>query len=167
MKWCASHFNLLCGVLGVCAGRMPVDKQAALQVADQLEQVLALQATSHQDAVASLGRNCHLPNSCQTPLHAVLHYEQRWQQQLQQQGAVAGDGDNGQRTRQLKQQLVTDAVRDALAAGGCCASRASFVGACMGALLGVEAVPAGWLQKYEAIDAVQQWASTVCEARST
>lgn len=37
------------------------------------------------------------------------------------------------------------AVRACIMAGGCCASRASFVGACVGARLGVGAVPAGWI----------------------
>lgn len=137
---------------------MPLDRQLALQVADQLDQVLQLAATPHADAVEALGRNCHLPNSCQTPLHAVLHYEQQWQQLKQQQ--------EGREEQQgLKQQLLVAAVRDALRAGGCCASRAGFVGSCLGALLGVDAVPAAWLQKYESAEAVQAWAGEVCSSR--
>jgi hypothetical protein len=37
------------------------------------------------------------------------------------------------------------AVRACILAGGCCASRASFVGACVGARLGVAAVPQEWI----------------------
>ena len=37
------------------------------------------------------------------------------------------------------------AVRACIMAGGCCASRASFVGACIGARLGVAAIPPAWL----------------------
>lgn len=153
------------------AGRMPIDEHVAKQVADQLDQVLQLQATPHEDAVEALGRNCHLPNSCQTPLHAVLHYEQIWLQQHQQEGAGAAGRVDGQVVQQQslqqeqKQQILVGAVRDALAAGGCCASRASYVGACMGGLLGAEAVPAEWLQKYEAAERVLGWADAVCSSR--
>lgn len=155
-----------CVFVGVCAGRMPVDRQEALQVATHLECVLQLQATPHAEAVEAMGRNCHLPNSCQTPLHAVLYFEQQWhsqvqQQQQQQRGAGAGHEDEAA----VKQQVLMDVVRAALAAGGCCASRASFVGACMGALLGPEAVPAAWLSNYEAAGSVQGWADAVCSSR--
>jgi hypothetical protein len=138
---------------------MLLDGQLAAQVAAQLDQVLQLAATPHADAVETLGRNCHLPNSCQTPLHAVLFYEQQWQQQLRQQQQEQ----DGQ--QDLKQQVLVAAVRDALRAGGCCASRAGFVGACLGALLGAEAVPAAWLHKYESAVAVQAWAGDVCSRR--
>lgn len=137
---------------------MPLDRQLALQVAGQLDQVLQLAATPHADAVEALGRNCHLPNSCQTPLHAVLHYEQQWQQLKQQQ-------EEQEERQDVKQRVLVAAVRDALRAGGCCASRAGFVGACLGALLGVDAVPAAWLQKYESAEAVQAWAGEVCSSR--
>lgn len=144
------------------AGRMSVvDKQVALEVAVQLERVLQLQHTPHGDAVEQLGRNCHLPNSCQTPLHAVLQYEQQWQQQ--QQGCESAKDEGA--TAAAKQRVLVAAVRDALASGGCCASRASFVGACMGALLGVDALPAEWLRKHEAADQVQAWAREVCSCR--
>jgi hypothetical protein len=170
---------------------MPIDQQAALDVADGLERVLQLQVTPHAAAVGALGRNCHLPNSCQTPLHAVLCYEREWQQLQQQhmqgvlnerhnqlqdgaadQGETGSDceaaqhGFQGQRRQSLKQQMLVAAVRDALAAGGCCASRAGFVGACMGALLGAEAVPAEWAQKHEAHGSVLRWADSVCGSRN-
>lgn len=147
-----------CGLRCV-AGRMPLDRQLAVQVAGQLDQVLQLAATSHSDAVEALGRNCHLPNSCQTPLHAVLHYEQQWQQLQQQQH------EEQEHQQVVKQQVLVAAVRDALRAGGCCASRAGYVGACLGALFGVEAVPAAWLQKHESAGAVQAWAGEVCSSR--
>jgi hypothetical protein len=157
---------------------MPIDKQAALDVAGGLARVLQLQHTPHAAAVDALGRNCHLPNSCQTPLHAVLYHERKWQQQQQQmdgsadqgQGGLDGEseqrGSGGRDLQDRKQQVLVAAVRDALAAGGCCASRAGFVGACMGALLGAEAVPADWAQKHEVHGSVLRWADLVCSSRS-
>ncbi len=40
-----------------------------------------------------------------------------------------------------------DAVRGALRGGGCCASRALFVGACLGARGGADAVPPRWRKR--------------------
>jgi len=154
-------------LLVVCAGRMPVERQVAQGVAQQLEAVLRLQHTPHDAAVEALGRNCHLPNSCQTPLHAVLYHEQQWlQQQQQQHGCDCVSATlHSEQSAEVKQQLLVAAVRDALAAGGCCASRSSFVGACMGALLGVDAVPDDWLGKYKAAARVQAWTDGVCSSR--
>ena len=45
------------------------------------------------------------------------------------------------------QQCYADAVRSCIHAGGCCASRASFVGACIGARMGVGAVPESWIAR--------------------
>lgn len=148
----------------------PVDPQLARQVAEQLQRVLELRDTPHAAAVEELGRNCHLPNSCQTPLHAVLHHMHKWQQQQQQQSGEGGDGGCGgsasQEKKEAKQQVLVAAVRDALAAGGCCASRASYVGACMGAVLGLDALPEEWLHtKYEASGRVCSWADAVCDSR--
>jgi ADP-ribosylglycohydrolase len=130
------------------AGRMPIDAQLAAEVADHMHRVLQLRDVPHAEAVEQLGRNCHLPNSCQTPLHAVLHHEWRV-------SAQAG----------IQQQLLVAAVRDALAAGGCCASRAGFVGACIGAMQGVECVPPDWRRRYEAAAEVQRHADALCTAR--
>ena len=41
-----------------------------------------------------------------------------------------------------------EGVRGALRGGGCCASRAMFVGACLGARGGADAVPVRWRKRF-------------------
>jgi ADP-ribosylglycohydrolase len=103
----------------------------------------------------------HLPNSAQTPLHALLHAE--WQLEQEQQQPASGLALDVQ----TKQNLYKSAVRDAMAAGGCCASRACFAGACLGAWLGPEAVPQAWAAKCAAWPEVKRQAEDVCAARAT
>eukprot|EP00878_Enallax_costatus_P026811 GHUV01028811.1.p1 GENE.GHUV01028811.1~~GHUV01028811.1.p1 ORF type:complete len:145 (-),score=60.77 GHUV01028811.1:363-797(-) len=136
---------------------MPIAGELAVSIADHLQKALQLQQQPHQDAVNQLGRNCHMPNALQTPLHAVLHQE--W--------LLAQQGYNMQSLNVLqKQQVLVAAIRDAMAAGGCCASRASYAGACLGMWLGRDAVPQDWLQLYNAAGNVQQWAQQVCSSRA-
>jgi ADP-ribosylglycohydrolase len=78
-----------------------------------------------------------MPNAAVTPLHVVLHHE--W---LREQSGSAGAA-----SPEEAEAMYTAAIRDALAAGGCCASRAGVAGACLGALLGPAAVPAAWHAK--------------------
>jgi ADP-ribosylglycohydrolase len=143
------------------AGRLPISGQLAAQVAAQLERVLQLARAPHAEAVEQLGRNCHLPNSAQTPLHAVLHQE--WL--LAQQGGGNCGGMLSLQAPADKQRVFAAAVRDALAAGGCCASRAGYAGACLGAMLGGDAVPRAWLDSYEAAGRVQELSEALCDAR--
>jgi hypothetical protein len=75
-----------------------------------------------------------MPNAAVTPLHAVLHHE--W---LRAQSGVSGPV-----APEAAEAMYQAAIRDALASGGCCASRAGVAGACLGALLGPGAVPAAW-----------------------
>jgi hypothetical protein len=42
------------------------------QVADAMDAAVALAGATHADAVTQLGRNCHLPGSAQSPMHATL-----------------------------------------------------------------------------------------------
>ena len=84
--------------------------------ADALRAALARAGQPHADAVAELGRNCHLPGSLSSAVHALLAH-----------------GDD-----------YAAAVRATIAQGGCNASRAGFVGACLAARHGAEAVPADW-----------------------
>lgn len=42
---------------------------------------------------------------------------------------------------------LSRAVRDGLRQGGCCASRCNFIGGCLGAYLGPDAIPAEWRNK--------------------
>lgn len=52
--------------------------------------------------------------------------------------------------RRLAPAAYVEGIRMALSAGGCCASRSSFAGACLGALCGLEGVPDSWRAKYSA-----------------
>jgi ADP-ribosylglycohydrolase len=143
------------------------DAELAAAIAGHLDKVLQLQQTPHADAVQELGRNCHMPNALQTPIHAVLHHE--WlaaQQQQEQQGSgTATSNALHGLSLEAKQGVFVAAIREVMLAGGCCASRASYAGACLGALLGREAVPDSWVQRCDAGDKVQQWAAAVCGAR--
>ena len=56
-------------------------------------------------------------------------------------------------------------VRLALREGGCCASRAAYVGACLGAWLGPEAVPEHWLQRCLLRKELEGGAEAVCRSR--
>lgn len=115
-----------------------------LKIAGHFLEALELRTTAHPEVVEKLGRNCHMPNAAATPLHAALHHE--W---LMRNGG-GGGGD----------AVFAAAIRDAMAAGGCCASRAAFAGACLGALLGPGAVPASWAAKYDLDGEVRE----LCEA---
>jgi ADP-ribosylglycohydrolase len=100
------------------ARAFPTAEDAA--VVASLEMVMEHAATTHAAAVAQLGRNCHLPGSFMSPLHALLALE-----------------------------TYDDAVKATIAQGGCNASRAGFVGACFGAWKGPGAVPIEWAQKFD------------------
>ena len=50
------------------------------EVADRLVQAAELAPLPPLEAATRLGRNCHLPNSLQTPLQVLLHMEFRFQQ---------------------------------------------------------------------------------------
>lgn len=144
----------------------------SLYVTDRKTSTTAV-AIPHVDAFSiaavgllqELGRNCHMPNALQTPVQAVLHHEWLTQQRL-------GQDDLGglllsSLPEEAKQEVFVAAVRDVLASGGCCASRASFAGACLGALLGPEGVPDDWVSRSDAGEKVKHWAHMVCSARSS
>ncbi len=56
-------------------------------------------------------------------------------------------------------------VRLAVREGGCCASRAAYVGACLGGLLGPEAVADDWLERFSMQAEVREWAEAICATR--
>lgn len=56
-------------------------------------------------------------------------------------------------------------VRLALREGGCCASRTAFVGACLGAGMGPEAVPEAWLKRFTAGGETLERIANVCRSR--
>lgn len=90
-------------------------------------------------AVAGFGRNCHLPNSMQTPVHAALHH------------SPTDGSDDGPPASSVFLAAVRAAVRE----GGCCASRAGFVGALLGAAMGPEAVPEEWSRQVQGWEGVE------------
>ncbi|KAG2433550.1 hypothetical protein HYH02_012667 [Chlamydomonas schloesseri] len=155
----------------------------AAELADHLAKAHELRGVSVPEATAVLGRNCHMPNALQTPLQVVMHVEHLVEQQRQSQGqeAPAADGGVGAGTATPGAQLPAEAyvwgVRLAVREGGCCASRAAYVGACLGAMVagagtqdaagaGAGALPADWLAKYTSGSQVKVWAEAIMAARS-
>ena len=90
------------------------------EVAREMDEVLAAVAAglSVAEIVAKFGKACGLPGSFQGALAAVL---------------LAPD--------------YVSAVRANIAAGGDCCARANYLGAVLGAKLGIEAVPMEWIEK--------------------
>lgn len=145
------------------------------EVTRAFEQVLFLgvQEEGRTDVggtVKLLGKNCHLPNSLQTALHAALFYahgrswpspsslvplswttaavcEQQQQQEQEQEQ---------ERDRREKQALFKRTIRAAIREGGCCASRAGWVGACLGGWLGLECVPVEWRKEVNGFDQIRK-----------
>jgi hypothetical protein len=72
----------------------------------------------------------------------------------------------GHLTDEQKQAVFVAGIRDALAGGGCCASRAGFAGALLGALLGQGCIPDTWSSRCSNWQEVQAAAQKVCAARS-
>ncbi|PNH12277.1 Crystallin J1A [Tetrabaena socialis] len=161
----------------------------APELAGHLRRVLQLRTTPVPEAVAELGRNCHMPNALQTPLLVVLYVEHLAAGQsgggsggdaggrgegVVLRGGGSGGGDVVQ-AAVLPAEAFVWGVRLAVREGGCCASRAAYVGACLGALTagggvggagGGEDLPARWVAKYTAAEQVRSWALQICEARS-
>eukprot|EP00198_Chlamydomonas_reinhardtii_P003957 XP_001693293.1 predicted protein [Chlamydomonas reinhardtii] len=152
----------------------------AAELADHLAKVHELRGVPVPEATAALGRNCHMPNALQTPLQVVMHVEHLVEQQRQQEAGVAGnagEAKGGASAARAGAQLPAEAyvwgVRLAVREGGCCASRAAYVGACLGAMVagaeegvGAGALPADWLAKYTSAAQAQAWAELVVAARS-
>lgn len=67
--------------------------------------------------------------------------------------------------RRSPEEVYTATIRAALREGGCCASRAAFVGACLGALGGEAAVPRAWREQLTGWEDVRQLAGELCELR--
>lgn len=151
--------------------------------------VLELAATPVPVAVAALGRNCHMPNALQTPLHVILHVEHMVRTLTVAAADVTlssvadgvskpplkGHPLSGQGADPwvavLPQQAYAWGVRLAIREGGCCASRAAYVGACLGAMTASASVrveshlPEDWLERYPAVGNVRMWAEAVIVAR--
>ena len=106
-------------------------------VADALDAAVALAGASHADAVAQLGRNCHLPGALASPVHACLN----------------------------TLPSLEAAVAATILQGGCNASRASFVGAVFGAARGLEGIPQEWRAKHTDYEKTLALADTVLSLR--
>jgi hypothetical protein len=192
-------------------------------IAAELQRVLGLAGKPIPEAVAVLGRNCHMPNALTSPLHVVLHMEARaaaavcaGQRSVAPAGADGGrdgcaadqasggeqqpppGGPQGGANQALGPPAAGGAaeavlrelsgrrwyvagVRAAAREGGCCASRASYVGAVLGALQGhpaaspaspacssgttMRGLPAAWLAKYSTASEVERLARRLCADR--
>lgn len=88
---------------------------------DALSAALSAARLPHDEAVALLGRNCHLPGSLASAVHALLVFPS-----------------------------YEDAVNATIAQGGCNASRAGFIGACWAAAQGEAAIPNKWKARFTA-----------------
>lgn len=122
---------------------------------------MAHEGQSVHATVAALGRNCHLPISFQTPLHAALLYS------LRAKGGAAGAV--GAMTAAERQRVYRSAVRAALREGGCCASRATYVGACLGAWLAgsgkLDFLPPEWVPKVTGFERTREMAEALVGLR--
>ncbi|KAL4420713.1 hypothetical protein ABPG75_010369 [Micractinium tetrahymenae] len=80
----------------------PVSAALWGDVAARLLQAAELAPLTPLEGATQLGRNCHLPNSLQTPLQVVLHLEYRQAQQTQQRQQQQ----QGQAQQQQRQQIA-------------------------------------------------------------
>ncbi|KAL6062138.1 ADP-ribosylation/Crystallin J1 [Balamuthia mandrillaris] len=94
-------------------------KEADVEVLQKMEEALQLakSGVGHYEAVAKIGLSCAFPYSLQNGVHIMSLEEPKSYQ---------------------------DAVRDSILAAGDSASRLLWIGACLGAHYGVDAIPAEW-----------------------
>jgi hypothetical protein len=118
--------------------RCPCPEDAG--VAEAMRGVLARRGEDHADSVSQLGRNCHLPGSFLSPLHALVSCSS-----------------------------YEDAVRQTIAQGGCNASRTSLVGACFAACAergdGRGGIPAEWRGRFGEWAATEERARALAAMR--
>jgi len=55
------------------------------------------------------------------------------------------------------------AVRDTMSCGGCTSSRGSFIGACLGAQIGLQGIPTSWKSKTLRYDSLLEHAKRIVE----
>jgi len=55
------------------------------------------------------------------------------------------------------------AVRDTMSCGGCTSSRGSFIGACLGAQVGLQGIPTTWKSKTLRYDSLLEHAKKIVE----
>ena len=142
-------------------------------MARAFEQVLFLGVGEERkdvcETVAMLGKNCHLPNSLQTALHAALFHASSLLPSRPSSlttAAVTEQQEEEQRQqREEKQQLFKRAIRAAIREGGCCASRAGWVGACLGGWMGVECLPDEWRREVSRFDEIKKQIKDIVRER--
>jgi len=157
-------------------------KEGGLDLARAFEQVLFLGVEEEMrkdvcETVARLGKNCHLPNSLQTALHAALFYTHGVSFSTKSSSlppslpsslapaAVTAQQQQQQQQREEKQQLFKRAIRAAIREGGCCASRAGWVGACLGGWMGIECVPEEWRREVSGFDRIKEEVEEIVRQR--
>eukprot|EP00045_Choanoeca_perplexa_P014799 m.176390 g.176390 ORF g.176390 m.176390 type:complete len:454 (+) comp16798_c0_seq9:2938-4299(+) len=147
------------------------DPELSQEAADELYIVAGylhrVQGLSHwapvKQAIANLGKNCHTPNSYQTPVHAVLRTLNAFKAELDQPDPLP---------EKVAQDVFETCVRDAMREGGCCASRCGVIGALLGAYLGGRCqsvdgfIPLSWRERSLAYKQAKQWAKTIDELRA-
>jgi hypothetical protein len=121
---------------------LPMAPSVAAAIAAHVRDALARASDRPEQAAAVLGRNCHLPNSYQTPLQAAL-----WGERAFESGELRGSSGGGGGERKEEAAAFCSAIRGALLGGGCCSSRAQAAGALLAARLGKGAIPASWIEK--------------------
>lgn len=117
--------------------------------------------TAHGAVVSELGKNCHIPNSMQTPVHCVLHHLE---------GAALPDDVLAAADPAARQALFAGCIRDAIRQGGCCGSRAGVAGALLGAHLGglcgdLSFIPPAWIEQTARFEDACRWAERICQRR--
>jgi ADP-ribosylglycohydrolase len=158
-----AHGRLAARILERCLLGAPTPEAAVRQVADEtsrevggsaaevearssLAEALAAAHLSHEAAVSTLGRNCHLPGSFKSPVQRL---------------ACSVAPELGGASLNAYASAVTDTILQ----GGCNASRACFIGACFGACYGLDAVPMAWREQTTQYAQAAAWAETLAALR--
>ncbi len=110
--------------------------RVALPLLSEPQEALRLVDQPHFDAVKTIGLSCAFPFALQNGVHIL---SQTTSYERCDTTHVA------RHTTPLTSRLWTSAVRQTILAGGDNCSRVLFIGACLGALNGLDGVPSAWL----------------------
>ncbi|XP_067889082.1 selenoprotein J isoform X2 [Heterodontus francisci] len=108
-------------------------------IANKLPEVLKLHGTAHREVVQKFGSSCAIPGNLLNSLHCLLV------------------------TPSLSDYPAT--MRLTMAAGGCNCSRLSFVGACVGAVVGSRGIPTDWVRKTQHGDSIKKLSEALVALR--
>jgi len=98
----------------------PIFAHLTDEVVENIKKVLSMKDMDHRQAVGDVGMACNLPGSFLGALHGII-----------------SRGDKG----------FANLVQSNIHAAGDCCSRGCFVGACAGAIYGIDAIPEDWFNK--------------------